>query len=113
MTYARGDPQVHLTLWWEALRAPGGDYTVFAHLVDAGGQLRATGDGPPLAGGFPTRMWQPGDRVQDEHIIPLPSDLPAGVYTVRVGWYDRDTEARLPLDSAGDYCDLGAVTLEP
>jgi len=92
-------PEEHglrVTLWWEALAPPGGDYTVFLHLVDGEGRLVATGDGPPLAGGFPTRLWRSGDRLADGHVIPFPPDLPSGVYTVQVGWYDPTTGVRLP-----------------
>jgi len=96
-------------LWWEALAPLDRDYTVFVHLVGEDGQLVGTGDSPPLEGGFPTRLWRPGDGVTDEHTIPLPSDLPPGVYTVQVGWYDPATgvrlvamhnEERLPQDAA-------------
>jgi hypothetical protein len=83
-------------LWWEVLAPLGGDYTVFVHLVDEDGQLVTTGDGPPLEGGFPTRLWHPGDSVTDGHVVPLPPNLPPGVYTVQVGWYDSNTGARLP-----------------
>ncbi len=92
-------PEEHglqVTLWWEALAPLERDYTVFVHLVDGEGRLVGTGDGPPLEGGFPTRMWRSGDSVTDEHIIPFPPDLPSGVHTIQVGWYDPATGARLP-----------------
>jgi hypothetical protein len=97
--------EVHVTLWWEALNAPGDDYTVFVHLVDREGHLLSNGDGPPLCGGFPTGMWQPGDVVVDQHVIPLPSDLSVGSYRVRVGWYEPVSGQRLPIGS-GDYVEL-------
>jgi hypothetical protein len=87
---------LRVTLWWESLAPLGGDYTVFVHLIDEGGELVITGDGPPLEGGFPTQLWRPGDSVADEHILPLSPDVPPGVYTVQVGWYDPLTGARLP-----------------
>jgi len=88
--------ELRVMLWWEALAPPERDYTVFVHLVDGEGQLVGTGDGLPLKGGFPTRLWRSGDSVADEHIIPFPPDLPTGVYTVQVGWYDPVTGVRLP-----------------
>jgi len=87
---------LRVTLWWETLAPLGGDYTVFVHLVDDEEQLVATGDGPPLEGGFPTRLWHPGDSLADEHVVLLPPDLPPAVYTVQVGWYDPITGTRLP-----------------
>jgi hypothetical protein len=98
-------------LWWEALAPLGGDYTVFVHLVDEEEQLLTTGDGPPLEGGFPTRLWRPGDSVADEHIVPLPPDLPPGVYTVWVGWYDPTTGARLSATQGGERLSQDAVTV--
>jgi hypothetical protein len=62
-----------------------------------------TGDGLPLGGAFPTRLWQPGDRVLDEHVVPLPPDLPPGVYTVEIGWYDPTTGVRLPAMREGEH----------
>jgi len=96
------DEELRVMLWWEALAPPGMDYTVFVHLVDEGGQLIGTGDQPPLGGGFPTRMWQPGDGVADEHTIPLPPDLSPGAYSVQVGWYDPTTGVRLPATQNGE-----------
>jgi 4-amino-4-deoxy-L-arabinose transferase-like glycosyltransferase len=108
-----GERQVRVTLWWEALGVPAADYTVFVHLVDGAGQLRATGDGPPLWGGFPTSMWRPGDVVEDEHVVALPADLPAGQYHLRVGWYEPESGARLGLSAAGDSWDLGVIDIHP
>ncbi len=102
---------LEVTLWWEALAPLTADYTVFVHLVDEGGQLVSTGDGPPLWGGFPTRLWRPGDGVADEHIIPIPAGLPSGVYTVQVGWYDPATGVRLPAVREGERLPQDAVVV--
>ena len=97
---AAGDLTV--TLWWEAMAVPDEDYTVFVHLIGEEGQLVATGDRPPLRGGFPTSMWQPSDWVVDGHTITLPPDAPSGVVTVRVGWYNPVTGARLVVRKGGE-----------
>ena len=94
------DDGLRVALWWEALAPLNGDYTVFVHLMDADGQLVGTGDGPPLRGGFPTRLWRPGDTVADKHVIQY--DLPPGPYTVRVGWYDPLVGTRLPVVRGGE-----------
>jgi hypothetical protein len=66
-------------------------------LLDAEGKLVAQHDGPPNAGQSPTSGWLKGDRVLDEHQIPLPADLPAGEYRLIVGLYDAAGERlRLP-----------------
>jgi hypothetical protein len=96
------DRELRVMLWWEVLAPLEGDYTVFVHFADEDGRLLGTGDRPPLEGGFPTRLWRPGDSVADEHIVPLPADLPPGVYTVRVGWYDPVTGVRLSAMRDGE-----------
>jgi hypothetical protein len=103
---------LQVLLWWEALAPLEGDYTVFVHLVDEGERQVSTGDGPPLEGGFPTRLWRPGDSVADGHVIPLPPDLPPGVYAVRVGWYDLKTGVRLPAMREGQRLPQDAVTVD-
>jgi len=92
--------QVPVILWWEARDELDRDLTVFVHVVDAAGQIVANGDGPPLQGGFPTSLWQAGDGVVDEHVVALPKDLPAGEYTIQVGWYDPASGARLSTGAA-------------
>ncbi len=87
---------LRVALWWEALSPLDRDYTVFVHLVDSEGQLVGTGDGPPLGGGFPTRLWRSGDSLTDEHVVDLPVDLSSDIHTVQVGWYDPDSGVRLP-----------------
>jgi hypothetical protein len=79
--------------------------------LDQEGQLAGTGDGPPLEGGFPTRLWRSGDSVADEHVIPLPPDLCSGVYTVQGGWYDPVTGARLPAVWEGKRLPQDAVVI--
>jgi hypothetical protein len=108
-------PEEHglrVTLWWEALAPLERDYTVFVHLVDGEGRLVGTGDGPPLEGGFPTRLWRSGDSLADEHVIPFPPDLSPGAYTVQVGWYDPVTGVRLSVDG-NDYFELEGVIHVP
>ena len=100
---------LRVMLWWEALAPPERDTTVFVHLVDKDGQLIGTGDRPPLEGGFPTRLWRPGDRVADEYVVPLSPDLPSGSYTVQIGWYDPATGVRLPATWNGERLPQDAV----
>ncbi|HET90431.1 MAG TPA: hypothetical protein ENN99_06810 [Chloroflexi bacterium] len=83
-----------VTLCWEALQPLPADYTVFVHLLDAGGALVATGDGPPMDGAFPTSLWQPGDMVRDTHEIPTAELNPA--HSIAVGLYHPEDGSRLP-----------------
>lgn len=86
---------VAVPLRWLAVGAPTRDDTVFVHLLDGNGKLVAQADGPPLGGSYPTSAWGAGEVVADPRLLRLPASLPAGRYTVHVGWYLPATGARL------------------
>ncbi len=93
---------LNVVLDWQALRAIAQDYTVFVHMLDEQGQIRAQQDGPPAEGRFPTSSWFPGERIRDEHQILLGRDVAPGVYRLTVGLYHWPSGGRLPLfDGAG------------
>ncbi|MBE7551979.1 MAG: hypothetical protein HS126_13000 [Anaerolineales bacterium] len=94
-------------LHWQALAAILPDYTVFTHLLDSAGQLRAQQDNPPQQGRYPTSWWSPGETIVDAHTLLLPPDLAPGPYTLRLGLYQPETGQRLPLKNQGqDFVDL-------
>jgi hypothetical protein len=96
-----------VTFRWRAADFLDTDYTVFVHLVGAEGETAlAQGDGPPLAGCWPTSLWLPGVALDDTHVIPLPGDLPPGRYALLVGLYDPRTNARLLLPDGRDALQL-------
>jgi 4-amino-4-deoxy-L-arabinose transferase-like glycosyltransferase len=86
-----------LTLYWQASAAPDGHWTVFVHLLDAGGNAVAQHDARPCQGDYPTWAWQAGDRVADPHTLPLPPDLPPGSYRLLVGLYRPGDGVRMPI----------------
>jgi hypothetical protein len=102
-----------LTLYWRAEAPMAADYVVFIHLLDAAGEVVAQGDAAPQAGRYPTHWWEPGEVISDQHVIPLPADLPPGSYRIRLGLYRPDTGERLPLaGAAGDAVELGPFRLD-
>ena len=101
---------ITLTLYWEVREAPSADYQVFVHLLGARPEPVAQGDGPPLAGDYPTTMWAPGEVIADPHPVALPADLPPGQYRLLVGMYDLATLARLArLDGARDSIEIPTI----
>jgi hypothetical protein len=90
-----------LELTWQADGTPGGRYKVFAHLLKADGHLVAQYDSEPAVGARPTDGWVAGEAVGDRIGILLPIDLPAGTYTLVVGWYPAGGGERLPVVGAG------------
>jgi len=87
--------RLHLTLYWQALTAPRGDYTRFVHLFNpTTGALVAQNDSPPRGGKYPTSWWAAGEVVTETVTLPL-GEVPPGVYRLAVGLYDA-TVIRLP-----------------
>jgi hypothetical protein len=96
-----------LTLQWEAREKVSADYQVFVHMMGDDLQPVAQGDGPPLMGDYPTRLWSPGEVITDPHLLALPPDIPSGSYRLVVGMYSLETLTRLArLDGAGDSIEI-------
>ncbi len=90
---ARPGESLAVTFYWQTLRPPAHNYTVFVHLVAADGTLWAQGDARPQAG------WEAAANavISDTHSLSLPPDLPPGAYDVQVGLYRQRTGKRLHL----------------
>ncbi len=95
-----------VTLYWQALSKPRGDYTVFVHLIDANGNLRAQVDTQPRSGTYPTLLWDAGEIVRDDYTLTLPSDLASGEYRIAIGLYEYPSLVRLQAaedNAQGDH----------
>ncbi len=79
---------IQVVLYWEALEPAAADYSALVHLVDAAGHVVAQADGYAVNNTRPLSSWQSGETIFDTREILLPSDLPAGEYSILVGWYD-------------------------
>lgn len=107
---------VTLTLYWRAETAAPISYKVFTHLMTAANHVAAQRDDFPVDGQRPTTSWLPGEIIADRYVIAVPADVPAGSYTLTVGFYDPSTGARVSpvVSSAGqrlpnDEAPLGTV----
>lgn len=116
---ARPGHTLPVTLTWHTLARAPVDFTVFVHLVDDQGRLRAQDDAPPLDGQFPTTRWQSGVIFDDRHDLPLPADLGPGRYRLLIGMYRPADLVRLgAFDRAGkrfpdDSIPAGEVVIAP
>jgi hypothetical protein len=82
------DASLHLTLWWQALQVPAGDYTVFVHLLDPATEtIVAQSDAMPRGGAYPTSWWLADEVVSETVTLPLEDVLP-GTYRLAVGLYN-------------------------
>ncbi|MCB0196523.1 MAG: hypothetical protein KDJ65_31510, partial [Anaerolineae bacterium] len=85
---------------WLAQAQPTADYTVFIQLWHDGEQVRGF-DGPPVAGDYPTPLWDNGEVIVDVHPIDL-ADLPAGEYRLVAGLYHLQSGTRLAAYKDGE-----------
>lgn len=102
--YAGGP--ITLTLYWEALSqgdAWQADYTVFAHILAAGGRLVGQHDAPPANGRRPTGGWLAGEIIVDSHAMAFREPAYVGQAQVEVGLYDPLTGTRLITDQGRDF----------
>lgn len=104
-----------VSLYWQILKKPAADYTVFIHVLNEHGELVTQFDRPPGGGTMPTSTWQVGQTLRDTYPLPIPADVAAGTYTVRVGMYTWPSLERLPvtLDAQliGDSVALGHIVV--
>ena len=117
-TQAAAGSALSFTLHWQARAAVDFDYSAFAHLLDAEGNKVAQLDWQPhdRFGVLPTSAWPLGWPVVDAQQLSLPPDLPAGDYTLLVGFYNWQSGERLPAQgervSGGDVVELGPLRIE-
>jgi mannosyltransferase len=83
---------------------------VFAHLLDAQGQLVAQFDGPPATTGSET--WAVGQEQQGRFAILVPPDAAPGTYTLVLGVYTPNG-SRLTTASGGETVTVTQVVVLP
>lgn len=96
-TELRAGDALALSLFWRGENGFAREWAIFAHLIDADGNIRAQTDGFPVDGTFPTTAWVNGEFITDRRAIVLPADVPPGTYRLEVGLYDPRTFERVPV----------------
>jgi hypothetical protein len=82
-----------LTLYFQPQKALDQSLTLFVHLLDADGNIVAQRDAVPLGGARPTTGWAPGEIIAETITL----NAAPGEYTIRTGWYNAATGARVLL----------------
>ncbi len=100
---------MQVSLIWEALRPVDTVYHSYLHLQDAGGQTVTQSDRQPGGVYYPTSVWQPGERLRDDHLLRIPSDAPQGVYRIVAGMYALGADGT--LQALGEPVVIGQVSL--
>jgi hypothetical protein len=65
--------------------------------MDEQGNIWGQMDSQPLEGDYPTSFWDVGEVIEDEYILAIREDAPAGLYLLEVGMYELATGQRLPV----------------
>ena len=97
----QGASDLHVTLYWRALRPVAEGYTVFAHLRGPDGAMLSQDDYPPLNNLYPTYYWSEQQTVPDPRVLPIPADAEPGRYRLEVGLYGEGDTGRLPVVGEG------------
>jgi hypothetical protein len=92
---------VDLVFYWQSLVPVDTDYTVFVHILDQDGNTVAQQDSPPAGGAYPTGLWDEGEIIRDEILLPV-GELEPGMYEVVVGMYDFESGQRLGVEDSVD-----------
>jgi len=107
-TPVRGDT-MRISLYWESLRPLDKVYHSYVHLRDANGETVAQSDQQPGGVYYPTTLWQPGERLRDDHLLQIPADALSGTYHIVAGMYAFSADGALqPL---GEPVVVGQVVL--
>jgi len=109
----RPGDNIHLTLFWQCLEEMEQSYTVFTHLADAGDNIVAQKDNPPVDGFYPTTKWEVGETVRDQYDLVIPSDALSGEYRLTVGMYLAETGERLNILKDGVPLPDNGIPLQP
>ncbi|MBI4785787.1 MAG: hypothetical protein HY782_01910 [Chloroflexi bacterium] len=109
----RPGDSVNVTLYWQCLRAMPQDYSVFVHLVDEAGAMRAQHDSPPRGGTYPTSIWDRGEIIGDTHTIVVPREPSPSTYRLAVGMYAWPNLQRLPAGNGDQVVLPLTIKIDP
>ena len=112
LTITPGNTLRLLTTWRVLHPITPGPSGIFAHLLDADGRIVAQDDQL----GFPRHSWHADDLFVQFSRLELAPNLASGRYTLQIGFYDKDTQARWPVTDAtgralGDHFVLGQLVV--
>jgi 4-amino-4-deoxy-L-arabinose transferase-like glycosyltransferase len=103
----QNDENLTVWLYWKPLTTTASPLKVFVHLLGpvnpaTGFPLWSQDDRFPQNGRISTQTWSPDDIYRDIYTLPL-KNVPAGSYTLEVGFYNPDTNTRLKVDDSDSY----------
>jgi hypothetical protein len=102
------EDSLSLWLWWHFARGMAESDVRFVHVLDTAGQIVSQQD-------VPLGSFAEGQGWSEAVTLPLPSDLPAGDYTVVTGWYTFPDLTRWRVQSPVELTavEVGTFRIEP
>ena len=96
------EDRVEVALDWRSERQAPLNYYLSLRLLDAEGAVIASRDLPPLLGGYPTSLWQPGELLRDRIRLDIEPEAAKELAALEIVLYDRLSmagagTARVPL----------------
>lgn len=110
-TTAMDGDAVAITLFWQVVRAPGGDLETIVQAVDRAGGVAAQVARPPTGGVWPARDWKPGDVVVDRQRVLIPAGTAPGSVTLTVGLRDATGRLLPPAGFSTVHVPIGGLTV--
>lgn len=107
----RAGETLAVRLHWVPLAPLERRYHSFVHLLDEGGQSVAGSDGQPGGVFYPSTIWQPGERLADEHAFQVPAGAAPGTYRLLAGMYAFAADGS--LEPLGEALEVGSVEVRP
>jgi serine/threonine-protein kinase len=104
---------ISLTFFWRALSPVAESYHLFIHLTTLQGGIVSQIDTAPQNGARPTDSWQVDEVIVDPYQLAVPASTAPGDYQIRIGFYNPNSKARLPIadPGRGEQDNLGALIL--
>lgn len=108
---AKPGESIVLNLLWRALNPINRDLTLFVHVLDANGNYVTGADSPPARGDYPTSRWRTNELIAYNVAVSIPSNTPAGSYSVAIGWYEWPSLERIVLENGSSALNVGMLEI--
>jgi hypothetical protein len=102
--------EILVTLYWQPVQPLSIDYSSFVHLITDDEQGIAQSDHQPGEEFYPSRYWQVGEILRDQHALTVPTDALPGQYRLRVGFYYQPQPGQ--INSMGNGEVIGLLTID-
>lgn len=107
-----GEPLV-LTFYWQPTQKIEEDVEMFVQLLDHNQEVVASLHSWPLHGVFRVRVWEPGQTVPLNYSLPIPADLSAGPYQLRVGVFNAVQHKHIPVSTGESFHLVTTINFSP